>query len=81
MTFSLVLDPNGKNPQRIPFTVSEGDIEDAIDFGRVKRSDPLDKQIKDAAYHKVMELAVDRRVLDSFWLLVCNGEVIARNHG
>ena len=52
--FQLVFNPGQAAAQRIPFSISESDIEDALDYGRVERHEPFDKQLSDTAYHMVL---------------------------
>jgi hypothetical protein len=81
MKFNLVLNPDTNSAESIPFSVSEADIDDAIDFGRVERGDSLEKQINDAACHKVMELRVTRRILHEPWALERDGSRVAASAG
>ncbi len=81
--YQLILDPGSDVEERIPFTISEADLEDAIDMGRAERSDPFDRQISACAYHMVVERRVcqDERLFDSAWVVVRDGKIIARNAG
>ena len=78
----LVFNPGDDAEKRITFTVSESDIDDAVDFGRARTADPLDLQISDAAYHKVMDQRVcrDERIFELPWVILRDGRIIARNH-
>ena len=79
--YQLVLNPGDDDQQRIAFTVSEADVDDALDYGRAERGDPLDQQLADAAYHMVMTGRVTPidRVTDEPWVLVRDGRIAARN--
>ena len=79
--YQLVLNPGADNQERIALTVSEADIDDAVDYGRAEAGDPIEKQMVDAAYHAVMEGRVRPvdRVCDEPWVLVHRGTIVARN--
>jgi len=80
--FELVMCPGSARQERIRFAVSEANLDDAIDYGRVSADDPLDRQVRDCAYHMVLELDVCRsaeRITEEPWVLLRNGRIIARN--
>ena len=80
--FALVFDPGTEDECRVPFSLSEADLDDAIDYGRVERDDPFDVQLSRCAYHMVMELRVcdDERIFERPWVVVRSGSIIAWNH-
>ena len=81
--YELIFNPGTDDVERISFAVSEADLDDAVDVGRVERTDPLDKQMRQCAYHMVLELRVcddAERISSEPWVLVCRGKIIARNH-
>ncbi len=76
----LVIDPGGDGQRRVPFTVSEADVDDAIDYGRAERDAPLADQFDAAAYHMVLELRVcTGDDIELPWVLVRNGRIVGRN--
>jgi len=81
-SFQLVFDPGTEDEARIAFTISEADIDDAIDYGRVERGEPFESQIEGAAYHMVMNQRVcaDERIFERGWVVLHGGAIIARNH-
>jgi hypothetical protein len=78
--FTLVLHPGEPSQERIDFAMSEADLDDAEDYGRAERNDEFQKRLRDAAYHKVLELEVTERVLEEPWVLLHDGTITARNH-
>jgi hypothetical protein len=81
--FQLVFHPADDDRERIPFTVSEADLDDAVDVGRAERSQSLAQRMRAAAYHMVLELRVCRdveRISGEPWVLLQNGKIVARNH-
>lgn len=79
----LVFNPATDDEERIAFTVSEADLDDARDYGRVEADMVFDEQISATAYHMVLELRVCddvERIGGEPWVVVRNGRIIARNH-
>lgn len=80
--FELVVNAGAAGQERVRFAVSEADLDDALDYGRAERSQPLDEQVRAAAYHMVLEGSV--RPIDDFadgpWVLLRRGRIVARNH-
>lgn len=80
--YELIFNPGTDEQERIAFTVSEADLENALDYGRAEASDSIQKQMANAAYHKVMDLGVCddvERVCEEPWVVVQRGRIIARN--
>jgi hypothetical protein len=81
--YQIVVHPGTGRSRRVAFAVSEFDLDDALDYGRAQRADPLDRQMADAAYHMVIEGIVPglgNDHLDAPWVLVRDGRIVARNH-
>lgn len=78
--FTLILHPGEPVQERIGFTMSEADLDDAEDYGRANGNDDLQKRLRDAAYHKVLELDITPRILDEPWVLLHEGTIVGRNH-
>ena len=81
--FELVFNPGTDRVERLPFTVSEAQLEDGIDVGRVETDKPFDEQLRQCAYHMVLELQVCNkidRISEEPWVLVCRGKIFRRNH-
>lgn len=78
--FQLVFNPGDDAEERVAFTIS--DIEDALDYGRVERHDPFDKQLSGTAYHMVLNMNVckDERIFERPWVILRSGKIIGRNH-
>jgi len=79
--FVMLVCPGTSRQARIPFSLSEGDVENAIEDGVTSPDDPLDKQLADTAYYMVVTRRVcqDTRLLSCPWIVVCNGQIIGRN--
>ena len=81
--YELIFNPGTDEAERVSFAVSEADLDDCTDMGRAERTDPLDKQMRQCAYHMVLELRVcadAERISSEPWILVYRGKIIARNH-
>jgi hypothetical protein len=79
----LIFNPATDREERIPFTVSEANLEDALDYGRAERDMPFDEQIDATAYHMVLDLNVcadPERISSEPWVIVRDNRVIGRNH-
>ena len=79
----LLFHPGSDHEERIPFSVSEASIDDAIDYGRAERAMPFNEQIDATAYHMVLELHVCRdaeRIGNEPWVIVRDRRIIGRNH-
>jgi len=79
----LLFNPGTECEERFPFTVSEANIDDALDYGRAERDMTFDQQIDSTAYHLVLELDVCRdaeRIGREPWVIVRDGRIIGRNH-
>lgn len=82
--FELVFHPGTHKQERIAFTVSEADLDAALDYGRAERNTPFQEQMLAAAYHKVLELNVCNdveRIAGEPWVIARSGRIIGRNVG
>ena len=78
----LLFNPATDDEERIAFTVSEANIDDAIAYGRADRTKSLSAQIDATAYHMVLELEVCadvERICDEPWVIVRDGRIVGRN--
>jgi len=78
----LLFNPATDDEERIPFTVSEANIDDAIAYGHAERTKSLSQQIDATAYHMVLQLEVCtdvERICDEPWVIVRDGRIIGRN--
>ena len=79
----LVFHPATDDEERIPFSVSEGNIDDALDYGRAEHEMSINGQIDATANHMVLELDVcddSERIGGEPWVIVRDGRIIGRNH-
>jgi len=79
----LIFHPATDDEERITFTVSEANLEDAISFGRVEDTMPFDEQISRTAYHMVLELLVCEdvgRICGQPWVVLRDAKIVACNH-
>ena len=79
----LLFHPGSDHEERIPFSMSEANIDDALDYGRVERAMQFNEKIDATAYHMVLELNVCRdveRISSEPWVIVRDGRIAGRNH-
>ena len=80
--FALIFNPGTDEEERFAFTVSEGDVQEALECQRARKIDPINKQLSSGAFHKVMELRVcpDReRLYREAWIIYRNDRPIGLN--
>ena len=79
--FVMLVCPGTARQARIPFVLSEGDVESAIEDGMANPDDPLDQQLADTAHYMVVTRKVcqDARLLSCPWIVVHNGVIVGRN--
>lgn len=78
--YTLVLHPDEENEERIPFSVSEHDLDGAVDYGRSNSDGSMEQQMNETAIHKIIELEIDERIIEHPWILFKGGTELARNH-
>jgi hypothetical protein len=79
----LLFHPGTDHEERIPFSVSEANIDDALDYGRAERGMSFNQQMDATAYHMVLDLNVCRdaeRISSEPWVIVRDGRIVGRNH-
>src|SRR5688572_971821 len=80
--YELIFNPGTIKEEHIAFAVSEADLENALDEGTAEAGDAFEKQMSDAACHRVMHLNVCTeadRICEQPWVLVQRGSIIACN--
>ncbi len=80
--FELVFHSGDKSEERIPFTVSEKDLDDGMDYGMVEPAETLLGQSRQAAYYMVLDLRVCsdvEKLGGQPWILVTDGDIICQN--
>jgi hypothetical protein len=79
--FYMLVHPGTPQQTRIPFSLSECDIERAIEDGMANAGDGLFTQLADTAYYMVVTRRVcqDTRLLSAPWVVVHNGVIVGRN--